>query len=84
METLHTIKKYKRSPEPVILADEFDPLLLASLRNYFTISNSGCYRITIENAANGGTGSVRMDATYFNVGISNEGGTINFYDWLIY
>ena len=84
METLHAIKKYKRSAEPVILADEIDPLLLATLRNYFSISNSNCYRVTIENAANGGTGSVRMDATFFNPGISNAGGTVNYYDWLIY
>ena len=84
VETLKAIKKYKKSVEPVILSEELDPLLLATLRNYFSTSNSGCYRITIENASSGGSGSVRMDVTYFNPGISNENGSISFFDWLVY
>ena len=83
LETLKTIKSYKQ--EPFILAEEFDPLLLQTLRNYFSITNSGCYRVTIENAAGGSAGSVRMDATFDNPGITgSEGKTVTFYDWLIY
>lgn len=83
METLKTIKAYKQ--EPTVLADEFDQLLLATLKNYFSITNSGCYRVTIENAAGGNAGSVRMDATFNNPGMTgSEGKTITFYDWLIY
>lgn len=84
LETLKTIKKFKRSIEPDILAEEFDPLLLATLQRYFACENSGYYRITIENASSGSSGSVRMDATYRDPGISNQNGTVNFFDWLIY
>lgn len=84
VETLKAIKKYKKSVEPVILSEELDPLLLATLRNRFSTANSGCYRITIENASSGSSGSVRMDATYFDPGISNENGSISFFDWLVY
>ncbi len=83
METLHTIKKYKNSAEPFILADELDALLVGTLRNYFSTTNSGCYRITIENAAGDASSSARMDATFFNPGIRNDSG-ITYYDWLIY
>jgi|GEM_PF-563315 len=83
LETLKTIKSYKQ--ESFILSEEFDPLLLQNLRNYFSITNSGCYRVTIENAAGGNAGSVRMDATFNNPGITgSEGKTITFLDWLIY
>jgi len=82
METLRVVKEYKRSPS--ILSEAFDPLLLANLRNYYTISNTGCYRITIENAA-GGKPSVKMDATLFDPGIEVDSAfTIPFYDWLVY
>ena len=82
METMRVIKEYKRSPS--ILSEAFDPLLLANLRNYYTISNTGCYRITIENAA-GGKPSVKMDATLFDPGIEVDSSfTIPFYDWLVY
>jgi hypothetical protein len=82
METLRVVKEYKRSPS--ILSEAFDPLLLANLRNYYTISNTGCYRITIENAA-GGKPSVKMDATLFDPGIEVDSSfTIPFYDWLVY
>ncbi|MBO5923560.1 MAG: hypothetical protein J6Q81_03515, partial [Lentisphaeria bacterium] len=83
VETLKTIKAYKQ--EPTILAEEFDPLLLQTLKNYFSITNSGCYRVTIENAAGGSAGSVRMDATFNNPGMSgSEGKTLTFLDWLVY
>ena len=83
METLKTIKSFKQ--EPAILAEEFDPLLLQTLKNYFSITNSGCYRVTIENAAGGNAGSVRMDATFNDPGITGrEGKTVTFLDWLIY
>ncbi|MBE6367298.1 MAG: hypothetical protein E7052_05245 [Lentisphaerae bacterium] len=83
METLRIIKSFKKTP--VILSEEFDPLLLASLRNYFSITNSGCYRVTIENAADDNAASVRMDATFNDPGIeSNSDKQITFYDWLIY
>lgn len=83
LETLKTIKAYKQ--EPTILSEEFDPLLLQTLKNYFSITNSGCYRVTIENAAGGSAGSVRMDATFNNPGMSgSEGKTLTFLDWLIY
>ena len=83
METLQVIKKFKNSTEPPVLADELDALLLGTLRNYFSTTNSNCFRITIENAAGDAASSARMDATFFNPGISNDGG-ITFYDWLIY
>ena len=83
LETLKTIKAYKQ--EPTILSEEFDPLLLQTLKNYFSITNSGCYRVTIENAAGGSAGSVRMDATFNNPGMSgSEGKTLTFLDWLVY
>ena len=82
METLRVIKAYKN--EPFILSEEIDPLLLANLRNYYTISNSRCYRVTIENAASG-KASARMDATFFDPGIeSGSDFTLPFYDWLVY
>ena len=82
VETLRIIGEFKK--EPSILSETFDPLLLATLRNYYTISNSGCYRITIENAA-GGKPSVKMDATLFDPGIEVDSTfTIPFYDWLVY
>lgn len=85
METIHTIKSYKLDAEPTMLSETFDPTLLASLRNRFTIANSGCYRVTIENAAGGTAPSVRMDATFFDPGIeTGEDVVILFYDWLIY
>ena len=83
METLKTIKSYKQ--EPFILSEEFDPLLLQTLKNYFSITNSGCYRVTIENASGGSAGSVRMDATFNNPGMAgSEGKSITFLDWLVY
>ncbi len=82
METLRIIREYKK--EPFILSEEFDPLLLGSLRNYYSISNSRCYRVTISNASSG-KASVRMDATFFDPGIeSGSDFTLSFYDWLIY
>ena len=83
METLKTIKSYKQ--EPFILSEEFDPLLLQTLKNYFSITNSGCYRVTIENASGGSAGSVRLDATFNNPGMAgSEGKTITYLDWLLY
>lgn len=87
METLRVIREFKNAPagEIPILGEEFDPLLLANLRNYYTIANSGCYRITIEKASAGNTPSVRMDATLFDPGIETDAEfSIPFYDWLIY
>ncbi len=83
METLKIIKKYKQ--EPTVLAEEFDPLLLQTLKNYFSINNSGCYRVTIENASGKSAGSVKLDAVFDDPGINATAGkTVTFWDWLIY
>ena len=82
METVRIINAYKK--DYFILSEEFDSLLLANLRNYYTTGNSCCYRVTIENASGGNSASVRMVATYFNPGIDSEDGfQLLFYDWLI-
>lgn len=83
LETLKTLKSYRRNP--VVLAEELDPLLLQNLKNYFSITNSGCYRVVIENASGKRNGSVRLDAVFFNPGITADSNkSVLFYDWLIY
>ena len=85
LETLRIIKTFQRNPVPEVLNEEFEPLLLTTLKRFYTINNSKCYRITIESASKETSSSVRMDATYFDPGIESESGfIIDFWDWLVY
>ncbi len=83
-ETLRTLKEFRR--DRTVLSEVLDPLLFQNLRSRFSMANSGCYRITIENAAvNPGAASARLDGTFYNPGIeTGDGKTLTFHDWMLY
>lgn len=83
-ETLRVLKAFRSNRE--LLSDSFDPLLWASLTQYFSTADTGYYRVTIENAKpDSAGGSFRLDAIFSNPGIAAEDGkTIDFYEWMCY